>query len=180
MNPRPDGSLDKGQADLLEGIGSWMKDNKDAIYGTRPWVMYAEGHVEPIFWQDINNPITGEWFGNEAPPMQPDTEKFDASDIKFTAKGNTLYAIRLDLPKGGKTSIKSLGKEMQMSTKNKIKSIKLSGYGEVTCKCEKDQLIIDLPKVLPNEYALTFKIEVKGELIQRELLGKTKIIPMQT
>ena len=54
MNPRPDGTFDKGQEDLLKGIGKWLKQNGEAIYGTRPWITYGEGHLEDLFYTWIN------------------------------------------------------------------------------------------------------------------------------
>ncbi|WP_111708229.1 alpha-L-fucosidase [Lutibacter citreus] len=181
MNPRPDGSFDQGQIDLLEGIGTWLRQNGEAIYGTRPWAIYAEGHVEPIFWKDVNCPIPHHpGFGKKARPIQPDSKQFDATDIRFTAKGNTLYAIQLDIPKSGKTIIKSLGSKTEISDKNKIKSIELIGHGKVDFLRELNQLIINLPTFMPNDWAPAFKIEVKGKLKQRKLEGKNKIIPMQS
>ncbi|MGQ1784856.1 alpha-L-fucosidase [Saccharicrinis sp. GN24d3] len=181
LNPRPDGSFDQAQIDLLEGIGSWLNVNGEAIYGTRPWVVYAEGHVEPLFYQDANCPIKHHTaYGKEARPIQPDTKKFDASDIRFTARENTLCTIQLDIPRGGKTVVKSLGTATAVSDKNEIKSIELMGYGRVDFTRENSQLVIELPKQLPNNWALAFKIEVKGKWKQRVLEGKNKIIPMQS
>lgn len=176
LNPRPDGSLDKGQIELLDGIGSWLKENDEAIYGTRPWIIYAEGHVEPIFWQDVDCPNPGGSFGKEARPIQPDTKQFDETDIRFTAKGNVLYAIQLAIPGGNKTIIKSLGTGTELSSRNKIRSIELLGYGEVAFNREADKLEIDLPEQLPNDYALAFKIEVKGDLKQRPQPDKSELV----
>jgi len=55
----------------------------------------------------------------------------------------------------------------------------LLGYGDVDFKREETKLVIDLPEQLPNAWALVFKIEVKGELKQRKLEGKNKVIPMR-
>ncbi|MFI3269287.1 MAG: alpha-L-fucosidase [Rikenellaceae bacterium] len=175
MNPRPDGSLDVGQVELLEGIGRWLKVNGESIYGTRPWVVYAEGNVDPVFYTELHP--DGK---RKARPIQPDVSKFDQRDIRFVAKGNTLYATQLALPSGSQTVIKSLGTKQQLSTQNKIKSIELLGYGKVKFRRTADELIIELPKRLPNSVALAFKIEIEGELVQRVLEGKNKVIPMMT
>ncbi|MFR9651636.1 MAG: alpha-L-fucosidase [Rikenellaceae bacterium] len=175
MNPRPDGSLDQEQVDLLEGIGAWLRVNGESIYGTRPWVVYAEGHVDPVFYTEVH-PTNG----RKARPIQPDVSKFDATDIRFAAKGNVLYATQLSIPDGGQTIIKSLGESQKLSEENEITSIELLGYGKVKFKRESDQLIITLPKSLPNDVALAFKITIKGDLVQRVLEGKNRVIPMKT
>ena len=81
MNPRPDGTFDKGQEDLLKGIGKWLKQNGEAIYGTRPWTTYGEGHLEDLFYTQINP-------GNGTPSrdIQPDISKFNEEDIRFYSK----------------------------------------------------------------------------------------------
>lgn len=173
LNPRPDGSLDKGQIDLLEGMGAWLRQNGEAIYGTRPWIIYAEGHVEPVFWQDIDCPIPEHFlFGKEARPIQPDASQFDEKDIRFTVKGNSLYAIQLDIPDENKTIITSLGNNKMISTKNVIDGVELIGHGEVSFQRFEDRLEIDLPDQKPNEWAMAFKIRVKGELVQRKTISQ--------
>jgi alpha-L-fucosidase len=45
IGPCPDGSLHPSQVAALEQIGTWLKINGDAIYGTRPWSRYGENLV---------------------------------------------------------------------------------------------------------------------------------------
>lgn len=173
LNPRPDGSLDKGQIDLLEGIGSWLGQNGEAIYDTRPWVIYAEGHVEPVFWQDIDCPIPEHsLYGQPARPIQPDPSRFNSKDIRFTVKGNSLYAIQLDLPEGNKTIIRSLGSDKKISDENEILDVELIGSGKVEFKRYVDRLEIELPDELPNDWALAFKVQVKGKLVHRKTISQ--------
>jgi alpha-L-fucosidase len=37
VGPRPDGTIPDAQAAPLRGLGAWMADNGEAIYGSRPW-----------------------------------------------------------------------------------------------------------------------------------------------
>ena len=175
MNPRPDGTFDKGQEELLKGIGKWLKQNGEAIYGTRPWTTYGEGHLEDLFFTQINP-------GNGAPSrdIQPDTKKFNEEDIRFTQKNGDLYAIALGIPTQRKLLIKSLAIDKEITKENKIENVILLGYGDVQFKRTKLGLEINLPKQLPNKVALSFKIKVKGHLEKVENKGTIRVLPKQT
>ena len=41
VGPKADGSIPDGQRTRLEGLGRWLKQNGEAIYGTRPWSVAA-------------------------------------------------------------------------------------------------------------------------------------------
>lgn len=105
---RPDGALDPEVEQLLKEIGAWMKVNGEAIYGTRPWQTFGEGPTIAAgghFKED---------FG------------FSASDIRFTTKGKTLYAIALGWPADGQVLIKALGKP-STGNGNQIQRVELLG-----------------------------------------------------
>lgn len=175
MNPRPDGSLDKEQEELLIGIGKWLKQNGEAVYGTRPWKILGEGHMEDLFFYDTN-PISGK----KSREIQPNTDLFDWTDIRYTTKKNVLYATMLGLSPQNEVLIKSLNSGVNISNKNKISSIELIGYGKVDFTRDNEGVHIKLPACLPNKVALVFKIEVKGKLEQRINKGSNDIIPAQT
>ena len=46
IGPRPDGTITEEQKDVLLKIGSWLKVNGEAIYGTRPWKKATEGEMK--------------------------------------------------------------------------------------------------------------------------------------
>jgi alpha-L-fucosidase len=71
-----------------------MGTNGEAIYGTRPFVVFGEGPP------DVKG--SGNFNENSARP-------YTAEDIRFTTKGDTLYAFALGLPAGGRLTINSLG-----------------------------------------------------------------------
>ncbi|MBA3440266.1 MAG: alpha-L-fucosidase [Pyrinomonadaceae bacterium] len=79
IGPKPDGTIPEIEQRMLREIGNWLKINGEAIYGTRPWRMYGEGPtaiVEGAFNDTKRQPFTGR-------------------DIRFTTKGDDLYAVAL-------------------------------------------------------------------------------------
>ncbi len=176
MNPRPDGTFDQGQIDLLEGIGSWLGQNGEAIYATVPWKIFAEGHtgrLEYFQYKADGTPSRG---------IQPDPKQLNHEDVRFTRNGENLYATVLGVPPSGTATIKSLSTGTSVSKSNTIKSIELLGYGAVKWKRTADALQVQLPKELPNEWALAFKISVDGELDKSkpDVDGSKMKLPKQT
>jgi alpha-L-fucosidase len=158
LNPRPDGTFDKGQEDLLIGIGEWLAQNGEAIYAAVPYKIYAEGHTERLEYHETNSK------GKKTRAVQPDTRRLNWEDVRFTRKGNTLYATVLGVPPSGKVRIKSLSSQTVISTPDMIDRVELLGSGPVEWSRTRKALEIQLPKTLPNQWALVFKISVIGEL----------------
>ncbi|VGO16327.1 hypothetical protein PDESU_04918 [Pontiella desulfatans] len=177
MNPRPDGTLDQGQVDLLEGIGKWLGQNGDAIYDTVPWKIFAEGHTEMLEYFQYTDK------GAPSRGIQPDPKKLDHTDVRFTRNGDKLYATVLGVPPSGTATIKSLSTATEISTVNKIKSIRLLGSdAKLEWERTADALEIKLPKKAPNEWALAFEIQAEGELDKSEPPYDEKLmtLPKQT
>jgi alpha-L-fucosidase len=76
--------------------------------------------------------------------------------------------------------MKSLSSDKKITKKNKITQISLLGHGALNFKRSTKGIEINLPEKLPNNVALTFKIEVKGKLITRENKGLNGVVPQKT
>ena len=87
------GEPDSDEIAFLDELADWQQVNSDAIKGTRPWKIYGEG------------PSTNQ---RSCFRISSRRLKFDHTDIRFTTKGETLYAIALGWPRDGKILIKSL------------------------------------------------------------------------
>ena len=85
-------------------------------------------------------------------------KKFTASDIRFTTKGDTLYAIALAWPKDGKLNVRSLAND----TNACIVSVGLLGHqGTLTWSQTTDGLEVSLPAKQPCDYAYALRITTK-------------------
>jgi alpha-L-fucosidase len=139
VGPTVKGEIPEPVVKLLKGIGKWLKLNGEAIYETRPWTTSVEG---PTI-------VKGK--------SEEENSTYTAEDIRFTLKGEILYAIALDWPQDGQLAIKTLN---STNTELKqIRSIELLGNDE-PLKWSQDEkaLTIQLPDEKPCEHAFVFKI----------------------
>jgi len=91
---------------------------------------------------------------------------YTAEDIRFTTRENYLYAIALDWPVDGAITVKSLGEDVQFSTKG-IKSVALVGSKEkLEWTRDADGLHVTLPEDRPCDNAFTLKIHLKGDWVR--------------
>ncbi|MDR2775288.1 MAG: alpha-L-fucosidase [Tannerella sp.] len=146
IGPRADGTITDEQKDILLSVGKWLKVNGEAIYGTRCWKKFGEGEAEPTQGSFTDNAATA----------------YTVRDIRFTTKGNDLYAIVLNWDDAG-TVIKSLNKEVVSDTKI-IKVSMLGSDEEIKWEQTNDGLKLSFPKNRPCGYAYSFKISFDGKV----------------
>jgi alpha-L-fucosidase len=144
----PEGDLEPDVMNILNEIAAWIPVNGEGIYGTRPWKIYGEGPTT------VKQQEKGRFGGLK------DVRPYESADIRFTTKGETLYAFCMGVPE---TDVKiiSLGKNSKLSTK-KIASVRLLGSSDkLSWKQEDDALVISKPSKLPDLPVVTFRIEFK-------------------
>jgi alpha-L-fucosidase len=93
---RGDGTIDAEERRIVEEIGAWMGRFSEAIHGTRPWTIFGEGPTAVA---------AGMFSEGKQKPFTP-------QDIRFTRKGDTLYAITLGRPTGGQVVVASLARDV--------------------------------------------------------------------
>jgi alpha-L-fucosidase len=83
---RGDGTIDDQEIDIVKHIGAWMKVNGESIYATRPWKICGEGPA-------IDKPAA-----IQAQGFNEGQIHLGVDDIRYTTKGDVLYAIVLGWP----------------------------------------------------------------------------------
>ncbi|WP_132052676.1 alpha-L-fucosidase [Pseudocnuella soli] len=144
---RGDGTIDEKERKIVEEIGSWMAVNSEAIYGTRPWKVFGEGpaleNAAPLNAQGFNE--------GKGKPM-------GAQDVRYTAKGNTLYATLMGWPEGGSTVLKSLVSKNGFNSSGVSKVSLLGGAGSLQFRSTDEGLAVQLPQQPAEAVAYTLKI----------------------
>jgi alpha-L-fucosidase len=144
IGPRPDGTIPEEGQELLLEMGDWLKINGEAIYETRPFEVFGEGTT-----------VVKEGHYSESKSTE-----FKADDIRFTVKGDKLYAIFLGWP-GKKIIVKSLPKGKMLWLGN-IREITLLGNPKPLKWTQNENgLTVQLPDTPPCKYAFTLKISGK-------------------
>ena len=135
----PDGSLPPESDTLLTELKQWMTVNAEAIHGTRPWSVFGEGPTETA---------AGAFKENAG---------YTAQDIRFTTRGNALYAITLGAPRQ-RVTITSLGRTSGLSTRG-VRSVRMLGVAQPLSFQQTDAMLgIDVPERLPSRHASAFEI----------------------
>ena len=139
---RPDGSLDPEAETMLHELADWTAVNGEAIYGSRPWLIYGEGSSKVERSGNFNDTKVA----------------YSAKDIRFTTKGRTLYAIALGWPEESKLTIHALAKRDNGSV-NKIKRVELLGYkGKLKFTQTVQGLTVELPDKKISDLTCSLKI----------------------
>ena len=142
IGPKSDGTIPDEAQKILMDMGKWLSVNGESIYATRPWKVYGEGPTK----------VVGGSFKDTA------TSGYKAEDIRFTAKGDTLYAIALAWPEDGKLTIKSLAAGSEL-TKREIKTVQMLGSkAPVKWTRTGEGLVVELPNHKPGDYPFALKI----------------------
>ncbi len=139
VGPTSEGIIPQPSIDRLMEVGAWMATNGEAIYGTSPWEVYGEG---PRL---------------EKAARDPAKSPGSSVEIRFTAKGNSLYAICLSWPKWD-VLVKALGN--RVVTDKTIAAVRMLGSQEaITWRQTGEGLNLSVPREQPCRYAFVYRID---------------------
>jgi alpha-L-fucosidase len=142
------GVPDADELKFLAELTAWMDVNSEGIHGTRPWKIYGEG-------PSTTATAPRSRFGGAA-----DFRNYTAEDIRFTTKGDSLYAFIMAWPDSRSVVIKSLATNSPQLAGRKIEHVSLLGHW-LGLKWTQDEngLNVKLPATPPSASAVTLKIK---------------------
>ncbi|WP_314000162.1 alpha-L-fucosidase [uncultured Paenibacillus sp.] len=126
---KPDGTIDDECIHILQEMAKWFTTCGEGVYGTRPFRVSGEGHSRVV----IDH-------------FKEDQVDWNATDFRFTQKGNTLYAFQMRWPEDNRAVIRSL------TPADKVKSVRLLGAGDVAFDQPYGALVVSLPERRPTPY----------------------------
>ncbi|MFT4111867.1 alpha-L-fucosidase [Silvibacterium sp.] len=141
---RGDGSIDEDEHEFLRDLGGWMSVNGEAIYGTRPFAVFGEGPPDVVGAHNFN---------------EQHARPYTAEDIRFTRKGNQIYAFALGWPRDGILRVKTLAKGSSVYPQP-IHGVEMLGHaGPLVFEQTADALEVRLPARDPESLdAYSFRI----------------------
>jgi alpha-L-fucosidase len=146
VGPEADGTIPEQARSVLLKMGAWLRMNGDAIYGSRPWIVYGEGPTE-----------------EKSSAKNSGLQQFTAEDIRFTTHNGALYAVALGWPANGTLRVHSLWRGTPY-LRGPVCSVSLLGSdGTLGFSQKSDGLYIELPKAKPDEIAYVFRIRSAGD-----------------
>jgi alpha-L-fucosidase len=142
VGPKSDGTIPEEARSVLVQMGGWLETNGEAIYGTRPWVLYGEGPTLVTHGLEKDS----------------DKQSYTAEDIRFTTRQGILYATALDWPASQQLLVRTLWRGTPYLG-GPICSVELLGTPKaISFDQEADGLHLSLPSAQPNPFAYVFRI----------------------
>ena len=145
--PLADGSLRKESLAQMSTIGKWMYINGEAIYGSKPWIVYGEDAQKKEQIIVVKKGYEDEVY---------DATKEVTQDIRFTTRNGYLYIIARHW-EDDTVNVKTLSKQKHVVTSLQMLGTKHS----IGWKQTDEGLFIQLPKHMKNEKIKTYVFKIR-------------------
>lgn len=140
VTQKPDGTIDDEARYTLMRLGTWLRDNGNGIYGTRPYKTHKEGKTE----------LAGGAFQEGRAEWLP-------SDFRFTQRGNAIFAFMMRTGGADGAAVQALGR----NTEKQIASVEVSGRPAEFA--QKDgALLVKLPPGIAADMPVCIKAETSA------------------
>jgi len=138
------GAPDLEELNILSAITDWMAVNAEAIHGTRPWKIFGEGPGTAASAQ-------GGQFNENA------RKDLTAEDVRFTRKGDVLYAFVMGWPEY-QAVVRPLALKTALRV-GAIRQVELLGFdGKLEWTQDDGGLKIFRPPRKPCDHAFAFRV----------------------
>lgn len=157
VGPYADGSFHPDAVRILEEIGDWLALNGEAIYGTRPFAIAAEG---PTTVEDANYDVSKiQEQLNKGDAVDVHSDTLTGQDFRFTTHGDTLYCIAFGWPEDGLFRIRTLRQNGPFQ--KPVQSVTMLGDGApLSFTRDGEALKVTAPQKRPCSCAYVMKIGV--------------------
>jgi len=156
VGPKADGTFDDEAVKVLHEIGNWLSVYGEAIYETRPFVVYGEGTTEQ---KDVNFDVSKiEAQTRKGVFDEEETSNLQTEDLRFTTKGNVLYVIVMGCPKTDRIEIKSLAEGAGLASKKIGRIDVVNGWQNLEWSRNTSALTVTLKGSMPSQHANGLKI----------------------
>ena len=147
ISPKADGTIPDNQKQVLLGIGKWLQDYGEAVYETRPFVDFGEG------------PTRLEKGGH----FVRMNGGYTPQDIRYTRKGETVYAIILGWPGENEQVVMAIFGKDNKAKDVVVTDVSMFGTDEkIKWQRQDTGLIVTTPAKKIDAMAIVFKLSTSG------------------
>jgi len=160
VGPTPEGLIPQPCIDRLLEVGAWMDVNGEAIYGSSPWRVTHDSPSPTAATPAAPAPAaaTPAIASGIAPAIASDTATAaaPAPEVRFTAKGSSVYAICLGWP-DTQVRLKALGTDALPD--QSVTAVSMLGSTE-TLRWQQTagELTLSVPQRQPCQHAFVYRI----------------------
>jgi alpha-L-fucosidase len=142
IGPGPDGTITHQEKALLREVGRWLRVNGEAIYSTRPWLVFGEGPTVQALGS----------FSDTAPT------EWTAEDVRYTSREHDVYASFFVWP--GKSAVLRSFSSLLRIHDGTVTSVSVLGHGPVPWTIDGLGLRVEFPDSRPDTISPVVKIEL--------------------